>query len=59
MRKLIKEIKVMSRDEIVPTYRLPHLVRALSGSVELIDRCANRALSGCPPISLVEVRPAG
>jgi hypothetical protein len=27
--------------------------------VELIDRCANRALSGCPPISLVEVRPAG
>jgi site-specific DNA recombinase len=34
LRKLIKEIRVMSRDEIVPTYRVPPLVRAVSGSVE-------------------------
>jgi hypothetical protein len=26
-------VRVMSRDEIVPTYRIPHLVRAVSGSV--------------------------
>lgn len=30
LRKLTKEIRVMSRDEIVPTYHLPPLVRAVS-----------------------------
>jgi hypothetical protein len=34
MRKLIKEIWVMGRDEIVPTYGIQPLVRAVSGSVE-------------------------
>ena len=34
MRNLIKEIRVISRDEVVPTYRIPALVRAVSGSVE-------------------------
>lgn len=33
LRNLIKEIQVMGRDEIVPTYRTPPLVRAVSGSV--------------------------
>ena len=35
MRNLIKEIRVISRDEVVPTYRIPALVRAVSGSVDL------------------------
>lgn len=38
LRKLIKEIRVMSRDEVVPTYRIPPLVRAVSGSVGGADR---------------------
>ena len=42
IRKLVKELRVMSRDEIVPTYRVPALVRAPGDQVELIDRCANR-----------------
>ena len=33
MRQLIKEIRVLSRDDIIPTYRIPPLVRAVSGSV--------------------------
>jgi hypothetical protein len=41
MRTRIKEIRVLSRDEIIPTYRIPALVRVVSGSVVLIDRCAN------------------
>lgn len=28
IRKLVKELRVMSRDEIVPTYRVPALVHA-------------------------------
>jgi hypothetical protein len=36
MRRLIKEIRVISRGEIVPTYRIPPLVRAVSGSVDPI-----------------------
>jgi hypothetical protein len=28
IRKLVKELRVMSRDEIIPTYRVPALVRA-------------------------------
>jgi hypothetical protein len=27
IRKLVKELRVMSRDEIIPTYRVPALVR--------------------------------
>ena len=34
LRKLIKELRVMSRDEIVPTYKIPALVRAPMGQVE-------------------------
>jgi site-specific DNA recombinase len=34
LRSLIKEIHVMGREEIVPTYRIPPLVRAVSGSVD-------------------------
>lgn len=34
MRNLVKENRVMSRDEIVPTYRIPPLVREVSGSVD-------------------------
>ena len=33
VRKLVKEIRVMGRDEIVPTYRIPPLVRAPQGWV--------------------------
>ena len=35
IRKLVKELRVMSRDEIVPTYRVPALVRAPGDQVEL------------------------
>ena len=42
MRKLIKEIRVMSRNEIVPTYRIPPLVRAVSGSVEVSGHYSKR-----------------
>ncbi len=35
LRKLIKELRVMSRYEIVPTYKIPALVRAPMGQVEL------------------------
>jgi exonuclease VII small subunit len=36
IRKLVKEIRVMGRDEIVPIYRIPALVRAPQGWVERI-----------------------
>jgi hypothetical protein len=36
LRNLIKEIQVVGQDEIVPTYRIPPLVRAVSGSVDPI-----------------------
>lgn len=36
MRKLVKEIRVMGRDEIVPTYRIPALIRAPQGWVDPI-----------------------
>ncbi len=35
IRKLVKELQVMSRDEIIPTYRVPALVRAPGHQVEL------------------------
>jgi hypothetical protein len=35
IRKLVKELRVMSRDEIIPTYRVPALVRAPGDQVEL------------------------
>ncbi len=35
IRKLVKELRVMGRDEIVPTYRVPALVRAPGDQVEL------------------------
>jgi hypothetical protein len=38
MRNLMKVIRVIIRDEIVPTYRIPPLVRAVSGSVGGADR---------------------
>jgi hypothetical protein len=33
MRLLVKELRVMSRKEIVPTYKIPALVRAPEGQV--------------------------
>jgi hypothetical protein len=41
-RLLIKELRVMSRQEILPTYRVPALVRAPDGQVDLAGRCVNR-----------------
>ena len=35
IRKLVKELKVISRDEVIPTYRVPALVRAAGDQVEL------------------------
>jgi hypothetical protein len=35
IRKLVKELRVMTRDEIIPTYRVPALVRAPGNQVEL------------------------
>ena len=35
IRKLVKELRVMSREEIIPTYRVPMLVRAPGSQVEL------------------------
>ena len=34
LRKLIKELRVISRNEIIPTYKVPALVRAPMGQVE-------------------------
>jgi hypothetical protein len=34
IRKLVKELTVMSRDEIIPTYRVPALVRAPGSQVD-------------------------
>ncbi len=36
IRKLVKELRVMDRDEIIPTYRVPALVRAPGDQVERI-----------------------
>jgi hypothetical protein len=33
MRLLVKELRVMSREEIRPTYKIPALVRAPEGQV--------------------------
>jgi hypothetical protein len=55
-RLLIKELRVMSRVEIRPTYRVPALVRAPDGQVVLIDRCANRGRENIllvPPLGVV------
>jgi hypothetical protein len=41
MRLLVKELQVMSRKEIVPTYKIPALVRAPEGQVDLAGRCVN------------------
>ena len=35
MRLLVKELRVMSRDEILPMYRVPPVVRAPNGQVEV------------------------
>ena len=51
LRLLVKELCVMSRAEILPTYKIPALVRAPDGQVVLIERCANRTqllMSGEP-----------
>lgn len=52
IRKLVKELRVMKRDEIIPTYRIPALVRARWNKDALLrrgtfsfspdERCANR-----------------
>ena len=34
IRKLVKELRVMGRDEIIPTYRVPALVRAPGDQVD-------------------------
>jgi hypothetical protein len=41
IRLLIKELRVMSRKEILPTYKIPALVRAPGGQVDLAGRCVN------------------
>jgi hypothetical protein len=35
MRLLVKELRVMSREEIRPTYKIPPVVRAPEGQVEV------------------------
>lgn len=42
IRLLVKELRVMSRSEIRPTYKLPALVRAPEGQVDLAGGCVNR-----------------
>jgi hypothetical protein len=34
LRKLVKEIRIMGQDEIVPTYRIPRVVRAPQSRVD-------------------------
>jgi hypothetical protein len=41
LRKLVKEIRIMGQDEIVPTYRIPRVVRAPQGRVDRIRRYSN------------------
>jgi hypothetical protein len=41
-RLLVKELRVMSREEILPTYKIPALVRAPEDQVDLAGRCVNR-----------------
>ncbi|GEM_PF-5106394 len=43
-RLLVKELRVMSGEAIVPTYKIPALARPPppEGQVVLIERCANR-----------------
>lgn len=43
IRKLVKELRVISREEIVPTYRVPALVRAPGDQVERIVHYSNLA----------------
>ncbi|MCA1703249.1 MAG: hypothetical protein LC808_08230 [Actinobacteria bacterium] len=50
IRKLVKELRVMSREEIVPTYRVPAPVRAPGDQVEL---------PGIEPPEEQRSRPAG
>ncbi|MGH3118321.1 MAG: hypothetical protein ACRDQ2_14660, partial [Gaiellales bacterium] len=38
-----KELRVMSREEILPTYKIPALVRAPEGQVEVRGRYSNPA----------------
>jgi site-specific DNA recombinase len=40
-RLLVKELRVVSRDEILPTYKIPALVRAPEGQVDLGGRYSN------------------
>jgi exonuclease VII small subunit len=42
IRFLVKELRVMSRMQILPTYEIPALVRAPEGQVDLAGRCVNR-----------------
>jgi site-specific DNA recombinase len=42
IRLLVKELRVMSRKKILPTYKIPALVRAPEGQVDLAGRCVNR-----------------
>ena len=41
LRLLVKELRVMSRDEILPTYKIPALVRAPEGQVDLRGHYSN------------------
>ena len=41
LRLLVKELRVMSRDEILPTYKIPVLVRAPEGQVEVTGQYSN------------------
>jgi hypothetical protein len=51
MRLLVKELHVMSPDEILPTHRGPPVVRAPNGQVELkgFEPGASEAVSGMSP----------
>jgi hypothetical protein len=40
-RLLVRELRVISKDEILPTYKIPALVRAPEGLVDLARRCVN------------------
>lgn len=48
----MKELRVMSREEILPIYKDQALVRAPEGQVVLIDRCANRSELRVGPLPL-------
>lgn len=40
-RLLVKELRVMSREEILPTYKIPALVRTPEGQVDLRGHYSN------------------